>query len=155
LQHHNGIEWKANSSSNGYVVQRSCDGIHFNSITRINASNTSNYTYRDPSLLNSTNYYRLQATGVDGFMAYSNVITVANDDIRISPNTAQNILQAEGLSANAKFTIVDFGGNIAISQKLSANRHSYDLNIASLYAGNYLLKIEVNGEVVTKQFVKE
>jgi hypothetical protein len=31
----------------------------------------------------------------------------------------------------------------------------YDLNIASLHAGNYLLKIETNGEVVTKQFVKE
>jgi hypothetical protein len=97
----------------------------------------------------------LQATGVDGFMAYSNVIAVANNDIRISPSPAQNILNVEGLSANAKLTIVDLGGNIAISQKLPANSHSYDLNIASLYACNYLLKIEANGEVVTKQFVKE
>jgi hypothetical protein len=36
-----------------------------------------------------------------------------------------------------------------------ANASAYNLNITSLYAGNYLMKIEVNGEVVTKQFVKE
>ena len=36
-----------------------------------------------------------------------------------------------------------------------SNASAYNLNIASLYAGNYLMKIEVNGEVVTKQFVKE
>jgi uncharacterized delta-60 repeat protein len=73
----------------------------------------------------------------------------------IYPNPAQNILHVEGLSANAKLTVVDLNGNIAISQQLSANSQYYNLNIASLHAGNYLLKIETNGEVVTKQFVKE
>jgi uncharacterized delta-60 repeat protein len=75
--------------------------------------------------------------------------------ISIYPNPAQNILHVEGLSSNAKLTVVDFAGNIAISQQLSANSQYYNLNIASLHAGNYLLKIEANGEVVTRQFVKE
>ena len=87
-------------------------------------------------------------------------VTFAGNQQRISevsiyPNPAQNILHVEGLSANAKFTVVDINGNIAISQQLSANSSSFKLNIASLHAGNYLLKIETNGEVVTKQFVKE
>jgi uncharacterized delta-60 repeat protein len=77
------------------------------------------------------------------------------NNVSIYPNPAQNILHVEGLSSNAKLTVVDFAGNIAISQQLSANSQYYNLNIASLHAGNYLLKIETNGEVVTKQFVKE
>ena len=32
---------------------------------------------------------------------------------------------------------------------------SYNLNIAALKPGNYWLKLEVNGELVIKQFVKE
>ncbi|MBS1744671.1 MAG: T9SS type A sorting domain-containing protein [Bacteroidetes bacterium] len=31
----------------------------------------------------------------------------------------------------------------------------YNLNIATLQPGNYLLKIESSGDVVTKKFVKE
>jgi hypothetical protein len=31
----------------------------------------------------------------------------------------------------------------------------YNINIASLHPGNYLLKIESGSDVVTRQFVKE
>ncbi len=86
---------------------------------------------------------------------HNNAQATTLNTISIYPNPAQNILHVEGLSANAKLTVVGFAGNIAISQQLSANSQYYNLNIASLHAGNYLLKIETNGEVVTKQFVKE
>ncbi len=75
--------------------------------------------------------------------------------VSIYPNPAQNILHVEGLSSNAKLTVVDFAGTIIVSRELSVVSNGYDLNISSLHAGNYLLKIEANGEVVTKQFVKE
>jgi len=44
---------------------------------------------------------------------------------------------------------------VAISLRLTANSSSYNLNIAALKPGNYWIKLEVNGEEVTKQFVKE
>ncbi|MEP6465561.1 MAG: hypothetical protein ABJB05_04620, partial [Parafilimonas sp.] len=71
IKHHNGFIWNANHNISSYVVQRSYDGIHFNSIARINAGNNSNYTYADPSPLNGNNYYRLQTTNVNGAVAYS------------------------------------------------------------------------------------
>ncbi|MBV9960809.1 MAG: T9SS type A sorting domain-containing protein [Parafilimonas sp.] len=89
---------------------------------------------------------------------YSNVLAVTNDDIKISPNPATNRLQIQGLpsSDNIKITVVDIAGNIAISQQLKANSiASYNLNIASLTQGNYLLKIEMNDDIITKQFIKE
>ncbi|MEP6466856.1 MAG: T9SS type A sorting domain-containing protein [Parafilimonas sp.] len=164
LQHRNGIVWDGNSIISNYVVQRSYDGIHFNSITRINAGNTSNYSYADPSPLSGNNYYRLQTTSVNGAVNYSNIISVTADEdaIKISPNPAKNNLQIQGLSSTqnlpagrqgVKLTVLDFSGNIKL--QAVANAALYNLNIASLTTGNYLLKIERNGEVVTKKFVKE
>ena len=90
--------------------------------------------------------------------------------ISIYPNPAQNILHVEGIPSTqnlptgrqAKLTVVDFNGNVIVSRELSpvpsntgVVSNGYDLNVSSLHAGNYLLKIETNGEVVTKQFVKE
>ncbi len=77
------------------------------------------------------------------------------NNVSIYPNPAQNILHVEGLSANTKLTIVDFAGNIIVSRELSVVSNGYDLNVSSLHAGNYLLKIETNGAIVAKQFVKE
>ena len=86
-----------------------------------------------------------------------NSALITNHDIKISPNPATNILHIQGLSSssNIEVTVVDFAGNVALSVKLSAFSTSYNLNIASLKQGNYLLKIETNDGVVTKQFIKQ
>lgn len=155
LQHHNGIEWDNNSNISSFVVQRSYDGVHFSSIARIHAGNTSNYTYADPSPLTGINYYRLQTTGITGAVNYSNVLAITNNNIKISPNPATNALHIEGLppAGNVKLTIVDFAGNVKL--QAVANVATYNLNIASLKQGNYMLKIETNDAVITRQFVKE
>jgi hypothetical protein len=157
LQHHNGIEWDNTNNVRNYVVQRSYDGIHFSSIARININNQSNLTYQDPTPLSGNNYYRLQTTSINGAVNYSNVIAVTNDNIKLSPNPATNSLHIQGLpsSSNIQIAVVDLAGNVALSIQLSALSTSYNLNIASLKQGNYLLKIETKDDVATKQFVKE
>jgi uncharacterized delta-60 repeat protein len=162
IQHHNGIEWNNMPNIKTYAVQRSIDGQQWTTINRqatVSGEQFAVNHYSDPTPPpTGTTYYRLQTTSTSNAVANSNVIAISNDDaIKISPNPAQNILHIEGLSSSqkTKITVVDFNGNIAISQQLSANSNSYNLNIASLHAGNYLLKIEMNDEVVTKQFVKD
>ena len=159
LQHHNGFTWDGNNSISSYAVQRSYDGVHWSIVhsqpSTVSSSQPAINYYNDPSPLNGTNYYRLQTTGVNNVVGYSNIIAVPNSDIKISPNPAKNILQIQGLPSNqkAKITVVDFAGN----EKLQtvSNNILYNLNTASLKAGNYLLKIEMNDEVVTKKFMKE
>ena len=158
LQQHNGIEWDNVNGISRYVVQRSNDVVHFNSIAKINAGSISNYTYQDQKQLSGINYYRVQTTSADGTVAYSNIVAMVNDDgIKLSPNPATNILHIEGLSSsgNIKMKVVDLAGNIAISEQLPVNSNSYNLNISSLHAGNYLLKIEMTGKIITKQFLKQ
>jgi uncharacterized delta-60 repeat protein len=176
LQHHNGIVWDNISGIKNYAVQRSGDGGKWSTVYRspitvnnqatiVNSQLSTVKYYNDASPLPGTNYYRLQVTSVDGAVAYSNVITINNEPstISISPNPAKNVLRIEGLSSSqnlptgrqAKITVVDLNGNVACSVQLKANSSYYNLNIAALKPGNYWLKVEVNGEVVTKQFVKE
>ena len=158
--------WDNISGIKNYTIQRSGDGAHWSTVYKTHGnSNTHssishsqltihNY-YNDPSPLPGTNYYRLQTTSTDGAVQYSNILAITNNDaIKISPNPAKNILHIEGLSSKARITVISFNGFTAISQQLMANG-SYNLNIASLQPGNYLLKIEMNGEVVTKKFLKE
>jgi uncharacterized delta-60 repeat protein len=170
LQHHNGIVWDNMPGVKSYAVQRSADGLGWTTVhsqqtianSRSSVVNsqlsTVNY-YNDASPLSGTNYYRLQTTSVDGVVAYSNVIPISNElvTISLSPNPVKNVLHIEGLSSSQriKVTVVDLGGNVAMRYEPSTMNSSYNLNIATLKPGNYWLKLEVNGEVVTKQFVKE
>ncbi|MEP6465257.1 MAG: T9SS type A sorting domain-containing protein [Parafilimonas sp.] len=162
LQHRNGIEWNNINGASNYVVQRSYDGIHWSTVhsqqtTASSQQLTANSYYNDPAPLNGSNYYRLQTTSISGVVNYSNVIAVNADEdaIKISPNPATNSLHIEGLPLNQKIklTVVDFTGNTKL--QAIANAASYNLNIASLTTGNYLLKIEMNNEMVTKKFVKQ
>ncbi|MEP6684224.1 MAG: T9SS type A sorting domain-containing protein [Parafilimonas sp.] len=52
-----------------------------------------------------------------------------------------------------QITVLDFTGNIRM--RAVADTSSYNLNIASLTTGNYLLKIEINGNVISKKYAKE
>src|SRR5699024_6354171 len=75
--------------------------------------------------------------------------------VSLYPNPAKNNLHIDGLSSSGKtkLTVIDFMGNIKL--QATANNNAYDLNITSLQAGDYLLKIEMNNEVVTKKFIKQ
>lgn len=159
IQRRNGIEWDNTSSAGSYIVQRSYDGIHWSTVhrqqTKVNGQQSTVNYYNDPAPLNGANYYRLQTTNVSGAVTNSNVIAISNYDIKISPNPATGSLQIQGLTSSqkTKLTVIDLSGNIQL--QAVANASSYDLNIALLHAGNYVIKIETNGEVVTKQFVKQ
>ncbi len=157
LQQHNGFIWDNNNNINNYAVQRSYDGIHFSSIARIDANNQPGYSYADPSPLSGTNYYRLQTTSTSGAVAYSNVIAVTGEALHVSiaPNPAKNSLHIEGLPLNQKIkvSVVDYAGHENLQAVI--NNTSCNLNIASLKAGNYVVKMEMNEEVITKKFVKE
>ncbi|MBS1745519.1 MAG: T9SS type A sorting domain-containing protein [Bacteroidetes bacterium] len=142
-----------------YAIQRSGDGAHWSTVysASINHSPLSgNNYYNDPSPLPGTNYYCLQTTSVTGAVNYSNVIAINNTAIKISPNPAKNVLHIEGLPKDkkVKLSVVDLAGMVKI-QTIANSVPLYNINIASLHPGNYLLKIESSGDVVTKKFVKE
>ncbi len=166
IQHHNGIEWDNTPGTQSYAVQRSIDGQHWTTVCRSQVIAYSAH-YSDPTPSSTgTTYYRLQTTSTSNAVANSNIIAISNDELNVSlsPNPAKNTLSIAGLPTNkkVKITVVDFSGNTAISQQLSpvppnagANSQLYNLDVSSLHAGNYVLKVETGTNSVAKQFVKE
>jgi len=141
-----------------YSVQRSGNGNTFNEIARLfNRNNQQQYSYEDAAPLSGSNYYRLAAVSADGSTAYSTIIAIDNNvnTVKIYPNPVRNTLQVEGLPATekTKLTITDFTGNTRMSVQVMAK--NYNWNISGLRKGNYILKAESKGMIVTKKFIKE
>lgn len=85
---------------------------------------------------------------------HNNAQATSLSNVSIYPNPTQSVLHISGLSSNkATLTLVDFVGNLKL--QAVATGTSYNLNIAALSSGSYLLKIEMNDEVVMKQFIKQ
>ncbi|MFP5039539.1 beta strand repeat-containing protein [Parasediminibacterium sp. JCM 36343] len=74
-----------------YEVEKSTDGISFQSIGKVNSQNygLANYKWIDSSLANGSNYYRIKATSNNGTVNYSNVAMVSNTSssfVSVYPN---------------------------------------------------------------------
>ncbi|CAN5779365.1 hypothetical protein BH10BAC2_BH10BAC2_44970 [soil metagenome] len=155
--HRHGFTWEDWPGKNisYFAVQRSSNGNAFNEIARLFNRNNQPYSYEDATPLNGSNYYRLAAVSADGSTAYSNIIAIDNNAIKLYPNPVRNTLQVEGLPATekTKLTITDFMGNTKMSVQVTAK--NYNWNVSQLKQGNYILKAESKGITVTKKFVKE
>ena len=111
-----------------------------NAILGINDSATCTIKNDDP---------QLSATSSDNF---ENNNTAS---LKIYPNPVKSNLQVAGLSASQKtiFSITDLSGNRKATATITGS--SYNWNISQLKQGNYILKIENEGMVVSRMFVKE
>ena len=97
------VRWQTTSEVNNesFRVERSGDGISFESIAEILATNLenqiSNYSYLDESPLKGTSYYRIKQVDYSGRSSYSEVVQVTNEanassfDIFPNPNNSGTI----------------------------------------------------------------
>jgi uncharacterized delta-60 repeat protein len=151
-------DWPGNNKISYYAVQRSSNGSAFTELARLfNRNSNQQFSYEDVSPLTGDNYYRLAAVSADGSAAYSNIISIPNNTgaVKIYPNPAKHNLQIEGLQPmyKTKLSVTDINGNTRMNLFFTGS--SYNLNIAQLKQGNYVLKLENNGSVITKKFMKE
>jgi hypothetical protein len=65
---------------NDYTIERSLDGLHFNTIGNqpaiVSASGNNSYNYTDNNPLNGLNYYRIKGNSNNGQIQFSNIITI-------------------------------------------------------------------------------
>ncbi len=161
-QGHYGFSWDdwSGNKTTYYSVGRSTNASTFTEIAQVqDVKGIKNYKYQDPAPPAGIVYYQLTAYRTDDKVVSSNIVTcgddVPNNFIKLYPNPAKNSLRIEGLSKieKTKLTVIDLSGNIKVSAIATAD--SYTLNIATLKPGNYMLRIESNGNMVSRMFVKE
>ncbi len=172
----NFLLWTTASETNnaGFEVQRSVDGTDFSTIGKVNSkaeggnsSNPINYSFTDGTPFAGMNYYRLVQTDKDGKTNYSSVISLKGAKterlqiVSVYPNPAVNdvrVVMNAPEAGKVTLAVTDLSGRIVtqLNRQVATGDNSIDVNVASLAAGTYFIKVICdNGcETLVKKFVK-
>jgi len=147
-----------------FLIQRSPDATRFTEIGRVTGAGDSDvpqhYTFTDEHPAQGLNFYRLQQVDFNGEFSYSPVVSVLfgkAGDIRLSPMPVNERLQVSldtPLADEARWELFDMAGRLLRSGTLEAETAGFDLDVASLTEGSYVLRLVSGQQVMTKQFQK-
>jgi len=170
----NRLSWSTATETNnrGFELQRSADGINFSSIGFVatkaeggNSTSTLNYNFTDTRTLAGTNYYRLMQIDLDGKTAYSSIVTLkgGNTGLSISaayPNPTKEsvrIIVSTPVEAKGNVSVTDINGKVVkqLNNVLMAGENNININVSSLAAGAYYIRLVSGSEVRTTQFIKQ
>ncbi len=169
--------WETMSEKNCeyFAVQKSNDGIKFETIGRVRGSGSSdsqnNYSFTDRTPLSSPNgeeiweeevYYRLQQVDYDGGYTYSNVLPVNINwtAVRVYPSVVGNELYCELLyreNGDPDVSITGILGNALkyYKEKSMSGNDRLVLDVSDLSPGIYFLKINSVKHPVQFKFIKQ
>ncbi len=167
---YNELSWQTATEINSdfFEIQKSADGMNFNTIGRVDAAGNSTqvltYTFRDEAPFIGKNYYRLRMVDLDETYAYSNLILITVrpiDDIAVYPVPARDVLSLVHYADNIgsiNIHIVDMIGKSLLMQKENTTQgfNAFQLNISQLPAGEYFIHFNINNKIFKiRPFVKE
>ena len=167
------LNWKVTcdpSSSATLILERSADGINFNSIYNITATAlrcNQPFDYSDANPLPGVNYYRLKMISADGNSNYSNIVALTNnskgfDMISMSPNPvingsfSLNLLSSS--AAPVEIKIMDMQGRVVDKQmkNITSGLNSINFIIHKLASGTYTISATTEKDKSrVLRFVKE
>ncbi|RDC63171.1 lectin-like domain-containing protein [Adhaeribacter pallidiroseus] len=164
------LNWETASETNNayYEVERSSDGVTFESIGRVKGAGTtsqlSRYTFLDKQPYNGTTYYRLKMVNVKGNYRHSGVIAVkrafvSRPQLKAYPNptTGEFSLDVTALVAeDVQITITDITGQVIQTKKIPASVgvNSVSLNITDLRTATYLIIVRGSNIYLVDRIVK-
>lgn len=154
------LQWAmGNNEARQIFLEKGTDGKTFGTLAAITINGTNVYEYKDPMGAGANNYYRLKMVEANGNVTYSNVVNLKTNKfgstpITISPNPAKdNITVVFPLNASeSTLMVVDMQGRTVIKQVISANTDQGDVNISSLPAGIYTLRVDAGNTQVQQLF---
>ncbi|HTQ63678.1 MAG TPA: T9SS type A sorting domain-containing protein [Puia sp.] len=154
------LQWKmTNNNADGdyFVVERSVDGDHFETVGALKISDTiTGYALIDNSPYNGSDFYRIKYISKSGKSVYSKVSQVnlsASVDFKFYPNPVDKLLIIR-TSHNIDIDIIDAAGSTRLNKQIAPGLQI--VNTASLEKGVYVLKIadKESNRIISEQLVK-
>ncbi len=142
-----------------FTVERSLNSRDFNAIGTVAANNTNGaqqYAFADSSISKLSSgvvYYRLKMIDKDDKFGYSQVVTLytgsGNTLISVRPNPVVNNVTVDInaiVSEQANWQVTDMSGKTVLQHPviLTKGKNTFNINLASLPAGIYHLKVAGN-----------
>ena len=146
------VKWETASEINvsHFNVQRSEDGVIFETLGTVKAKGAGSYSFKDNSNLSGVVYYRLEIVDNNGAISYSDIkeISINHSPLSITPIPAKDYVTVDG--SNIRQVIIsDMSGRVLIRTT------EKKINISSLMNGVYMVIIETNdGNRVVEKMVK-
>lgn len=144
-----------------YIVERSTDGVRFNSLAAVAAreDGQNNYFYSDglAGLHAAAVYYRLRMTDIDGSYSFSPVLAIRLDEnaaaaMSVWPNPVVNCMinvkLSSPVSATGLVQVINYDGRViyTVSQRIVAGENVFALRVPGLVPGGYLVQAMVKGQ---------
>ncbi len=148
-------KWSTASETNNdhFILQRSKNAIDFTDVSEIkgtgNSNNRNNYSFVDEQAFDGTSYYRLKQINSDRSDSYSQLKTVnfyGYSGVKLYPNPTNGSINLPPMQNDALLTPenaeIEITDNMGVA--ILKLPYSNTLDISSLNAGYYHLKIKMN-----------
>lgn len=146
----NNLKWKVNcySSSANFEIERSVDGVNFNSIGSIGATESrcqDPFNFSDALPATGKNFYRVRITDASGLVKYSGIILLVSGEDVITAVYPSSLRPGEFLQVSyqglpgAEFILSDGTGRKLFSRQLVKGVQSFETGIRS--GGVYFYRI--------------
>ncbi|WP_185816931.1 choice-of-anchor D domain-containing protein [Hymenobacter metallilatus] len=154
------LAWATASEQNnlGFEVQRSSNGIDFQTIGRVQGHGTTSqgrqYTFLDTSVPGGTLYYRLRQLDSNGKYSYSSVRVLSQQQVvSLFPNPARTTVTLQlPLAQQASYQILNGLGSVVLQ---GVTHGTTQLPVAALPAGVYQVHVITAAGRSVQKFVKE
>lgn len=138
-----------------FTVERSADGINFNSIGNVDASGNSlsikNYSLYDNKPFPTINYYRLKQTDFNGSYSFSKIISITTENessYSIYPNPASTnesiyVLFEKNHTSTLEISIFDITGKLittTLIKDLTEDNQTKKITTGELAKGIYMVR---------------
>jgi hypothetical protein len=159
------LQWTTDNEVNTshFEIERSKNGVAFNSIGRVNSVNSSGvhrYSFTDIAPVEGINFYRLKQVDRDGRISYTTIIKILHNSfgqvISLHPNPATNFVNIDFVSKRSLLlvSIFDAQGRQVLQTSLT-NQGIIKLNISKLAKGSYIIQISDGETNATGSFIKQ
>ena len=158
------LNWKTAFEQNvsGYRIQRSFDGVNYNTIASVKANGSNSYNFNDISVSSlgvNKIYYLIEEYDLDGKTELSSVQTVdiitVLTKLFVYPNPANDFINVripQTISSGAMAVLYNMNGIAVLRQNVSALQYE-KISVNKLANGNYSLVIMDNGKAAYQQTV--
>jgi hypothetical protein len=162
------LDWNASVEVNSSIfeVEKSYDGTNFHRIGVVQATGNkltpTSYSFVDGENVQN-NYYRIKMLHTDGYILYSNTIFIGKNDapqrIFTYPNPFVNNLTvrfSRTPTTTVTFSIFDAAGKLVKRYTGPPGLVSYPIDTKGILSrAIYMLKVNVDGQVLTTRVMKE
>ena len=155
------LQWltENESGTKSYIIERSTNGQEFDSVGIIASKNAAakfTYYFADADVRKLSApivYYRLKMTDINGQYSYSDVVklnvNLIAGTISVRPNPVISETTVDIYSTNAekaRWILTDINGKTVMQRSLNLKKgeNSLNINLSSLPAGMYYLKVSGN-----------